>query len=232
MNTALTTSVTDKDLAKAWDADRRLAALVTFGSGVVAGVGVVLAMSVLPGGVAADTTSDSDVVLGTAWMLAVDIAVLVFMVGLAHVVASTRAFGEAVTIAVATLTTAIAATLHTVYGLTGSSTHADLPDWFTDHVAWLGRYIWLQQLYALPIGACLLALSLALRSSEFRFARRLAGPYAAVGGLSCVLAPVGVLAIFTTCVAVPALFVLTLVLVGRLLWMTRTPRRHESDALA
>ena len=228
MNTALATSVTDRDLAAAWDADQRLAALVTFGSGVVAGVGVVfvLGMSLLPGGLSITATIDSDVVFATACMLAVDIAVLVFMVGLAHVVTSTRAFGEAVTIAVATLTTAIAATLHTVYGLTGSS--ADLPDWFTGHVAWMGSNIWLMVQYTPLIGACLLALSVALRSSEFPFARRLAGPYAAVGGL-CVLAPVP---IFTTCVAVPALFVLTLVRVGRLLWMTRTPRRHESDAPA
>jgi len=97
---------------------------------------------------------------------------------------------------------------------------------------WLAVNLWVLPLYGLLVGATLLAVSLALRASEFAFARRLGTVSAALGSILCVLSPfsgfepdqlalVAVATIGVATIGVLGLLLVALVRLGVLLRQTR-----------
>jgi hypothetical protein len=134
-------------------------------------------------------TSSFAVTLVAGLMLVVDVALLAFVVGLAHALTADRPFVLALTTAVAALATTASATLHLVWGNVAAALEVELPAGFVQFVTWLAASLWFLPLFGLLVGVTLLALSLALHASDFGFARRLGTASAVVGGVLCVLAP-------------------------------------------
>lgn len=228
--------MTDQELAAHWDADHRLAATVSFISGSVVVVGTALLFSVgmvpVEAIVQGHAASAFEVTMIAGLLLITDIALLLFVVGLAHALTEGRSFGLTATNAVVTLATTASAALHLTWGYVASSPETDLPAELVQFVTWLSVNLWLLPLFGLLVGATLVALSLALRTSTFRFARRLGTASAVVGGVLCVLAPftgfgpdqqalVAVAAILVTTGGISALLLVALVRLGMLLRKTR-----------
>jgi hypothetical protein len=228
--------MTDQELAARWDADHRLAATASFVSGLVVVVGTALMFSIgtvpVEAIVQGHTASAFEVTLVTGLLLVIDIALLLFVVGLAHAFTEGRSFGLTATSAVVTLATTASATLHLTWGYVASSPEVDLPAEIVQFVTWLSVNLWLLPLFGLLVGATLLALTLALRTSSFRFARRLGTASAVVGGVLFVLAPFtgfepnqqalgAVAAILLATVGISALLLVALVRLGMLLRKAR-----------
>lgn len=239
--------MTDHALAAGWDADHRLAALASFIAGIVLAVGTGLVFSVGEGPistlVAGGKVGSLQVSMVAGLLLAVDLALLVFVVGLAHAFTEGRSFGLTVTTAVATLATTASATLHLVWAHVASSPEVALSAEVTHFVTWLAANIWLLPLYGMLVGATLLALALALRQSAFRFARGLGIASAALGGVLCLLAPfsamgdeslvmVTVVAITLASGGVSVLVAVALVRVGLLLVRTRHAGQADTQRKA
>lgn len=229
--------MTDRELAAAWDADHRLAAIATLVAGAVAVIGTALVFSVgtvpIEALVEGRAVGSFPVTLVAGLLLAVDIALLVFVVGLAHTFARTGSFGLTATIAVATLATTAAATVHLVWAHVVSSPETDVAAGVTQFATWLAVNLWILPLFGLLVGATLLALALALLHSASTFARRLGAASAVVGGALCVLAPfsgfdpdqpalAAVAAVLVATAGISALLLVTLVRLGLLLARTRS----------
>lgn len=229
--------MTDRELAAGWDAAHRQAAAVTFFAGLVILLGCLAwfssmetAGSLLEG----QQPSAFLVTLIAGILLIVDVALLVFVVALAHTFSAGRSLGLAVTTAVATLTTTTSAVLHLLWGYAVATPEVEgaLPEGALQFLTWLALNIWLMPLFGLLVGATLLALSLALRGSDFRLARRLGMASLVIGALLCVLAPftgfapeqpafAAVAAILVATAGIGALVLIALVRIGALLWGTR-----------
>ncbi len=236
--------MTDQALAAGWDADQRLAAIVSFISGSVVVVGTALMFSLGIGPVEEITQGRTagafEITLVASLLLVIDIALLLFVVGLAHAVTEGRSFGLTATSAVATLATTASATLHLIWGYVASVPETGLPAELVQFVTWLAANLWLLPLFGLLVGATLLALSLALRASGFKFARRLGAASAVVGGILCALAPftgfapgqqawVAVAAILVASVGISALLLVALVRLALLLRKARTTEPIDAD---
>lgn len=235
--------MTDLELAAHWDSDHRLAAVTALAAGALAVVGAALwswGSSEIVGGGAAAVPSAFVVGLVAASLLLTDVALLVFIVGLAHAVSRSR-FGVGLTTAVATLATTAAATLHLVWGHVPLGLEVTLPPEVVDFSTWLALNIWLLPLFGLLVGVTLVALGLALRTSDFTFARRVAVPALVAGATLCLLVPfagfgpeqsalVAVAAIVVACLAVGGLLLATLVWLGMVLARTRTHTPHHEAA--
>lgn len=226
--------MTDQQLAARWDAPHRLAATTAFISGTVVAVGTAVLFSfglapveaIMQGG----SAGPFEITLVASLLLAVDLALLVFVVGLAHAFADGNSFGLAVVTAVVTLATTASATVHLVWAHVAPSLEVDLPAETVQFTTWLAANLWLMPLFGLLVGATLLALSLALRTSAFRFARRLGTAAAVVGGVLWVVAPfsgfgasggsalLAVGAILVATGGISALLAVALVKLGLLLW--------------
>ncbi len=167
----------DKELAARWDADHRLAATASFVSGlvVVAGTALMFTIGTVPveAIIQGQAASPFEITLVTGLLLVIDIALLLFVVGLAHAFAEGQSFGLSAATAVVTLATTASATLHLTWGYVASSPEMALPNELVQFVTWLSVNLWLLPLFGLLVGATLLALTLALRTSSFRFAQRL-----------------------------------------------------------
>ena len=231
--------MTDQELAAHWDADHRLAATVSLVAGAVVAVGTGLLFTVGLAPIEAinqgKSTSPFAVTMVAALMLLVDVALLAFVVGLAHALTEGRPFVLALSTAVATLATTVSAALHLVWGNVAAALEVGLPVGIVQFVTWLAANLWLLPLFALLVGATLLALSLALHFSDFRFARRLGTASAVVGGILCALAPftgyepgqpAWAMVVVTT-VAVVGISALLLVALVRLGMMLRGVRHAE-----
>jgi len=231
--------MTDQELAARWDADHRLAAIVSFVAGAVVVVGTALLFSI---GLApieeinqGQATSAFAVTLVAGLMILVDVALLAFVVGLGHALIEGRPFVLALSTAVATLATTASATLHLIWGNVAAALEMELPAGLVQFVTWLAANLWLLPLFALLVGATLLALSLALHTSDFKFARRLGTASAVVGGILCVLAPFtgydpgqpAWLAVAVTMVAAVGISALLLVALVKLGMMLRVARPVE-----
>ena len=229
-------SASDRELAARWDTDHRLAALVAFVAGLIAIAGAAvwftLGMSVANPLVEGRSSGVFEIGVVAGVLLLTDVALLVFVVGLAFAASASRSFGLTATVAVASLTTAVSATLHLVWSYAASWLEVGLPADLVQFVTWLALNLWLMPLYGLLVGATLVALWLPLRSSEFRFARRLGAASLIVGGLLCVLGPftgsgpdvpafAAVAAILLATGGIGVLLVVALVRLGSLLWRTR-----------
>jgi len=228
-------TMTDQELAAGWDADHRLAATVSFGAGLVIIVGVTAWFSLMNVVGVAVEGQRPDAFLATlvaAILLIVDVALLVFVVGLAYTFSAGRAFGLAVTGAVAALATAVSAALHLTWGYVVATPETELPSTALAFATWLALNLWMLPLFGLLVGATLLALALPLRTSQFRVGRRLGVASMVVGGLLCVLAPfsgfspeqpafVAVGAILVATAGISGLLLVSLVRLGVLLWRTR-----------
>ena len=229
-------SASDRELAARWDTDHRLAALVAFVAGLIAIAGAAvwftLGMSVANPLVEGRSSGVFEIGVVAGVLLLTDVALLVFVVGLAYAASASRSFGLTATVAVASLTTAVSATLHLVWSYAASSLEVGLPAGLVHFVTWLALNLWFIPLYGLLVGATLVALWLPLRSSEFRFARRLGAASLIVGGLLCVLGPftgsgpdvpafAAVAAILLATGGIGVLLVVALVRLGSLLWRTR-----------
>lgn len=227
--------MTDRELAAEWDAAHRQAAAVTFFAGLVILLGCLAwfssmetAGSIMEG----QQPSAFLVTLIAGILLIVDVALLVFVVALAHTFSAGRSLGLAVTTAVATLTTTTGAVLHLLWGYAVATPEVALSGTVVEFLTWLALNIWLMPLFGLLVGATLLALSLALRGSDFRLARRLSVACLVIGALLCVLAPftgfspeqpafAAVAAILVAGGGIGALILVALVRIGALLWRTR-----------
>ena len=222
----------DKELAARWDADHRLAATASFVSGlvVVAGTALMFTIGTVPveAIIQGQTASAFEITLVTGLLLVIDIALLLFVVGLAHAFAEGQSFGLSAATAVVTLATTASATLHLTWGYVASSPEMALPNELVQFVTWLSVNLWLLPLFGLLVGATLLALTLALRTSSFRFAQRLGTASAVVGGILFLLAPftgfgqdqlaLGAVAmVLVATVGISALLVAALVRLGLLL---------------
>lgn len=229
----------DKELAARWDADHRLAATASFVSGlvVVVGTAVMFTIGTVPveAIIQGQAASASEITLVTGLLLVIDIALLLFVVGLAHAFAEGQSFGLTAATAVVTLATTASATLHLTWGYVASSPEMELPNELVQFVTWLSVNLWLLPLFGLLVGATLLALTLALRTSSFRFARRLGTAAAVVGGILFLLAPFtgfeqdqlalgAVTMILVATVGISALLVAALVRLGLLLRTHRQVR--------
>lgn len=239
--------MTDQQLATTWDADHRLAARVAFFAGVAMTVGAALwftvGMEVGRQSVQGERPGAFAVTLVGGVLMLTDVALLVFVVGLAHAVSAARSFGLTVTTAVATLATTVAAALHLVWGYVAAAPEVELVSGeMVPFVSWLALNIYLLPLFGMLVGATLVALSLPLRGSRFRTARRLGTASLVVGGLLCVLGPftgmtpeqpaiVAVAAILVACVGIAGLVLVALVWLGRLLWQARDSRRSGAHQL-
>lgn len=236
--------MTDQELAARWDADHRLAATTSFISGLVVVVGTAVMFSVgtipVEAIVAGNKAGAFEITLVTGLLLVIDIGLLLFVVGLAHAFTQGRSFGLTVTNAVVTLATTASATLHLTWGYVASSPEMDLSAELVQFSTWLSVNLWLLPLYGMLVGATLVALSMPLRCSSFRFARRLGTGSAVVGGVLFVVAPFtgmgpdqqalgAVAAILVTTVGISALLLVALVRLGMLL---RAARQRREPAVA
>ena len=216
----------DQELASHWDADHRLAAITTLASGLLVIIGTALfyTFGMGPGQV----TAPIAVTMRGGLLLIVDVALLVVVVALAHTFSEGRSIGLTVTTGVATLATASAAAIHLVWVYLASNLEFEVPAQATQFATWLALNLWLMPLFGLLVGATLLALALALRSSPFRFARGLGTASAVIGGLLVALAPfsgfapdqsalVSVAATTLAAVGISVLLVVALVRLGLLL---------------
>ncbi len=223
----------DQELATQWDADHRLAAVASFAAGMVVVVGAALWLT-LGMALAGQTATAFLVTLVAGLLLITDVALLVFVVGLAHALTRPGSFGLVLTTAVASLATAVSATLHLLWGHLASvpKVEADIPSGVADFVTWLALNLWLMPLFGLLVGATLLALAMALRASDFTLARRLGTASAVVGGILVVLGPfagfspdqsaiVAVIAILVAAVGISGLLAVALLRLGVLLWRSR-----------
>jgi len=185
--------MTDQELASQWDADHRLAATTSLASGALVIVGTALVFTVGVGPiealVAGQAAGAFEVTVLASLLLIVDLALLVFIVALAHTFTEGRSFGLTVNTAVATLATTAAATVHLIWAHIASTPEVDAPAKVTQFATWLAVNLWMLPLFGLLVGATLLALALALHHSLFRVARRLGTAAAIVGGLLVLLAP-------------------------------------------
>lgn len=235
--------MTDQESAARWDADHRLAATTSFISGLVVVVGTALMFSVgtipVEAIVAGNTAGAFEITLVTGLLLVIDIALLLFVLGLAHAFTEGRSFGLTVTNAVVTLATTASATLHLTWGYVASTPEVDLPAELVQFSTWLSVNLWLLPLYGLLVGATLLALSMPLRSSSFRFSRRLGTASAVVGGVLFLVAPFtgyghdqlalgAVAAILVTTVGISVLLLVALVRLGILL---SGARKHREEVV-
>ena len=97
--------MTDQELASQWDADHRLAAITSLASGALVVLGTALVFTVGIGPVEAliadRTVHPFEVTMVGGLLLIVDVALLVFVVALAHAFTQGRSFGLTVTTAVA-----------------------------------------------------------------------------------------------------------------------------------
>lgn len=231
--------MTDQELASQWDADHHLAAITSLASGALVVLGTALVFSVGIGPVEAliadRTVHPFEVTMVGGLLLIVDVALLVFVVALAHAFTQGRSFGLTVTTAVAALATAAAATVHLIWVYLASAPDVDAPAQVTQFATWLAVNLWMLPVFGLLVGATLLALALALRHSPIRFARRLGTASAVIGGWLVVLAPftgvgpdqpafVAVAAILLATGGISALLLVALVRLGLLL---RSARRRE-----
>jgi hypothetical protein len=227
--------MTDRELAARWDADHRLAAIVAViaGAVVVVGAGIVFSFGTVPveAIIAGRTAGAFEVTLVAGLLLLVDIALMVFVVALAHAFTEGPSFGLTITSAVVAMAATVSATLHLVWGYVAATPDVELPADVVRFVTWIAVNLWLLPLFGLLVGATLLALGLVLRTSSFRFARRLGTASAVVGGILCVLAPftgispgqpawVAVVTILVACVGIAAL--LLVALVGLVVLLPRT----------
>jgi hypothetical protein len=148
---------------------------------------------------------------------------------LAHTFTDVKSFGLALATAVATLATTAAATIHLVWAYVAGTPDVGLPADIIQFMTWLAASLWLLPVYGLLIGATLLTLWLALRRSDFRFARRLAVAAGAVGGILLVVSPFtgfgpggsALVAVAVTLVAtagISGLLAVALVGLGLVLW--------------
>lgn len=228
--------MTDQELASQWDADHRLAATTSLASGALVVVGTALVFTVGAGPiealVAGQAAGAFEVTLLGGLLLIVDLALLVFVVALAHTFTEGRSIGLTVTAAVATLATAAAATVHLIWAHVASAPEVGAPAQVTQFATWLAVNLWMLPLFGLLVGATLLALALAFRHSPFRLARHLGTVAAVVGGLLVLLAPftgfgagqpafAAVAAIMLATGGISALLIVALVRLGLLLMRSR-----------
>lgn len=233
--------MTDRELAARWDADHRLAAMTAFVAGIVVALGTAVVFTVGLGPVEAivngGTAGSFGITLVAGLLIIVDLALLVFVVALAHAVSEGPSFGLTVTTAVATLATAAAATIHLVWGNAASGMEVSLSADIVEFLTWLAANVWLLPLFGLLVGATLLALSLALRGSPLRFARRLGTAATALGLVLVLLAPftgfepdqMALAAVAMILVAVLGISSLLLVAVVRLGILLRTSRSAAGE---
>lgn len=235
--------MTDQDLAARWDADHRLAAVVALGAGVLVIVGTALMFTVGVGPmgevVQGRPAAPFAITLVTGLLLLVDVALLVFVLGLAHALTEGASFGLTVTTAVATMATSASATVHLVAGYVVSSPEGSTAGLVT-FSGWLSANLWLLPLFGLLVGATLVALGLTLRTGPSRFGRRLGTASAVVGGVLIAVAPftgaapnepaiAAVVAIFVATVGISALLAVALVRVGMLLARSRHVERVHAS---
>jgi hypothetical protein len=228
--------MSDQEVAAGWDADHRLAARVAFVAGLLAILGAAvwstLGMAVAAPLIEGRPVGAFQVTAVAGVLLLTDIALLAFVVGLAHAVSATRSFELVLSSAVASLATTVSATLHLVWGYAASSLELTLPPEVVHFITWLALNLWFLPLYALLVGATLVALWLALRRSRLRFARRLGTASAVIGAALCVLGPftgfapdqpafVAVAVILLACAGIGVLVLVAEVRLGLLLWGTR-----------
>ena len=132
---------------------RRLAATVSFISGTVVVVGTALLFSIgmVPVEAIAQghATDAFGVTMIAGLLLITDIALLLFVVGLAPSLTEGRSFGLTATNAVVTLATTASAVLHLTWGYVASSPDTDLPAELVQFVTWLSVNLWLLPLFGL-----------------------------------------------------------------------------------
>ena len=237
--------MTDQQLASQWDADHRLAAITTLVSGALIILGTALVFTVGVGPIEALVNAGTApapfaVNLLAGVFLIVDVALLVFVVALAHTFSGANSFALSLTTGVATLATTSAATVHLIWGHIASALEFEAPPQVNQFATWLAANLWILPLFGLLVGATLVALALALRGSPFRVARRLGTASAVIGGVLVVLAPFtgfgpGALAlaavaeILLATAGISVLLVVALVTVGLLLFRSR---HHEPVPVA
>jgi hypothetical protein len=236
--------MTDQELASQWDADHRLAAATSLAAGALVVVGTALVFTVGMGPiealVAGQAAGAFEVTMLGGLLLIVDLALLVFVVAMAHTFSEGRSFGLTVTTAVATLATTAAATMHLIWVHMASTPEVEMPAQVTQFATWLAVNLWMLPLFGLLVGATLLALALALRHSALRVARRLGTAAALVGGLLVVLAPFtgfgpgqpAFAAVAETMLATGAVSALLLVVLVRLGLLLLRARRREPMPIA
>ena len=168
--------MTDRELAAQWDPDHRLAALSSLVAGLVVVVGTVLIFSVALSPVEAiingGTAGTFGINVAAALLLAVDLCLLVFVVGLVHALSDHRSFAVTLVTAVATLTTTVSATIHLVWGYAASGAEVELAAPEVHFITWLSANLWLMPLYGLLVGATLVGVALALHHSSLRLDRK------------------------------------------------------------
>ena len=96
-------SASDRELAARWDTDHRLAALVAFVAGLIAIAGAAvwftLGMSVANPLVEGRSSGVFEIGVVAGVLLLTDVALLVFVVGLAYAASASRSFGLTATVA-------------------------------------------------------------------------------------------------------------------------------------
>ena len=237
--------MTDQQLASQWDADHRLAAITTLVSGALIIVGTALVFTVGSGAIeplvlTGTAPGNFPVTMLAGVFLIVDVALLAFVVALAHTFSGGHSFALNLTTGVATLATTSAATVHLIWGHIASPFEFDAPPEVNQFATWLAANLWILPLFGLLVGATLVSLALVLRGSRFRVARRLGTASAVIGGLLVVLAPftgfgpeaMALAAVAETLLAtagISVLLVVSLVTVGLLLFRSR---HHEPVPVA
>lgn len=224
--------MTDQELAFQWDADHRLAATTALALGALVLLGTALVFTVGMGPIEALIAGQPAAPFGVTvlggLLLIVDVALLAFVVALAHAFTEGRSFGLTVTTAVASLATAAAAGVHLTWAHLATSPETEAPAQVTQFATWLAVNLWMLPLFGLLVGATLAALALALRHSPFRFARRIGTASAVIGALLLLLTPfsgfgpeqpafIAVAAIMLSTGAISVLLLVALVRLGLLL---------------
>lgn len=233
----------DLERATQWDADHRLAASAAFVAGVVvvggAALWFTLGMYVAGRTIEGQSAGAFLTTLAAGVLLLTDVALLVFVVGLSHALTQGQSFARTATTAVATLATTASATLHLVWGHMPVTYEVELSPASIQFTTWLAVNLWMLPLFGVLVGATLVALGAALRSSEFRFSQRLGTASLVVGAILCVLGPLtgfepgqmawaSVVATVVATGGISALLAVALVRLGSLLMRTRQHRRHEA----